>query len=63
MNSHSHIFLLQSTITDEIFFALGFGSKGLLRHSLGWLFYLPTRRFARIIAEVEAEIGRITLPL
>ena len=58
MISHSHTSLIQHTITDEIFFALGLGRKGLLRRSLGWLFYLPTWRFARIMAEVDAEVGR-----
>ncbi len=48
---------VQSAITDEIFFALGLGRRGFLRRSLGWVFALPTRRFARFMTAVDAAMG------
>lgn len=48
---------IQSAITDEIFFALGLNRRGALRRAFGWLFALPTRRFARIMADVDAAVG------
>jgi hypothetical protein len=49
---------LQQRITDEIFFALGFGKTGLMRRLFGWMFLLPTLRFARIFAGADAEIAQ-----
>lgn len=48
---------IQSAITDEIFFALGLGRRGALRRAFGWLFALPTRRFARIMADVDTAVA------
>lgn len=49
---------IQSAITDEIFFALGLQRQGALRHAFGWVFSLPTRRFARIMADVDTAVGK-----
>src|SRR5512140_1665430 len=49
---------LQQRITDEIFLALGSSKTGRLRRAFGWLFDLPTRRFARMFAAADDEIGR-----
>lgn len=53
---------IQQTITDEIFFALGLKRNGFLRKSLGWVFHLPTRRFAQMMAEVDWATGQGGLP-
>lgn len=47
---------IQSAITDEIFHALGLASRGTSRRSFGWLFAAPTRRFARIMADVDDAV-------
>ena len=56
MTEFASVRTIQSAITDEIFFALGLKHRGLLRRSLGWAFSLPTRNFARYMAEVDAAI-------
>lgn len=48
---------IQSAITDEIFYALGLQRRGALRRAFGWVFSLPTRRFARIMAKVDAAVA------
>lgn len=48
---------IQSAITDEIFYALGLGRRGALRRAFGWVFALPTRRFARYMADVDAAVA------
>lgn len=48
---------IQSAITDEIFFALGLGRRGFLRRAFGPLFALPTHRFARAMADVDAAVA------
>ena len=48
---------LQKRITDEIFWALGQSKTGLLRRLLGWVFYLPTHRFAQIFSAADAAIA------
>jgi hypothetical protein len=48
---------IQSAITDEVFYALGLARRGTLRRAFGWLFALPTRRFARIMAAVAAAVA------
>lgn len=53
MNEESLVKKVQQTITDEVFFALGMKRTGFLRKALGWFFYLPTYRFARMMAEVD----------
>jgi len=61
MNSTSFVRSIQSAITDEIFFALGMGRRGILRRMLGWTFALPTRKFARYMAAVD-EVMAISGP-
>ena len=53
---------VQQTITDEIFFALGLNRSGFLRRNLGWLFHLPTHRFAQMMAEVDRATENGGLP-
>lgn len=48
---------IQSAITDEIFHALGLARQGRLRWAFGWIFSLPTVRFARILADVDAAVA------
>jgi hypothetical protein len=48
---------IQSAITDEIFYALGLNRRGILRRAFGWVFRAPTRRFARIMANVDAAVA------
>ncbi len=45
--------ILKNRITDEIFFALGFGRSGFVRRTFGALFSAPALRFARIAARRE----------
>lgn len=49
-------------ITDELFGAIGFKKDGLMRRTFGWLFYLPTQRFARMFAEADEAAGEGGLP-
>ena len=49
---------MRKRITDEIFFALGLGRSGIFRQVLGWLFYLPTDRFARIFAAADEATSK-----
>jgi hypothetical protein len=53
---------IQKTITDEVFFALGLKRTGFLRRALGWFFHLPTKRFARMMAEVDRATDYGGLP-
>jgi len=48
---------IQSATTDEIFYALGLNRRGTLRRAFGWAFRAPTRRFARIMADVDAAVA------
>lgn len=48
---------IQSAITDEVFYALGLNRRGTLRRTFGWVFRAPTRRFARIMADVDAAVA------
>ncbi len=57
MPEFASIATVQSAITDEIFFALGFKRRGFLRRSLGWAFALPTRRFSRFMTSVDAAMA------
>jgi len=50
--------LIRSTITDEIFNALGLRRRGFLRRCLGWVFALPTGIFAPHMAAVDQAVGR-----
>lgn len=45
--------ILRERITDEIFLALGMSKTGVFRRSLGWLFRLPTQRFASIFSSAD----------
>jgi len=58
MASETSVLKIQEAITDEIFFALGIARRGILRNMFGWLFYLPTRRFARIMFEADAAVEK-----
>lgn len=44
---------MRERITDEIFGAIGFKKTGVMRRLFGWLFYLPTNRFAHLFAEAD----------
>lgn len=48
---------IQSAITDEVFYALGLYRRGFLRRYLGWVFWLPTRIFARYMAAVDEAVA------
>jgi|GEM_PF-3609865 len=48
---------IQSAITDEVFYALGLGRRSTVRRAFGWLFALPTRRFARMMATADAAVA------
>jgi len=54
--------LIRSTVTDEIFNALGLRRRGFLRRCLGWIFALPTGIFARYMTAVDQAVGRGGLP-
>ena len=56
MSEKADVLTIQSAITDEIFYALGLKHRGLLRQTLGWVFALPTRKFARNMAEVDTAM-------
>ena len=57
MTKFASVATVQSAITDEIFFALGLDRRGFLRRGLGWVFALPTRRFARFMTAVDAAMA------
>jgi len=61
MTSRQQITRMRERITDEIFFALGLRKIGILRRLFGWIFYLPTSRFARIFATADEEVNRFGL--
>lgn len=62
MSKQTAISKIQDAITDEIFNALGIARRGLLRRMFGWMFNLPTRRFARIMFEADIEVGKFGAP-
>jgi len=47
---------LQRRILDEIAFAFGVRRNGWMRQLFGWLFILPARHFARIVAKYQAMV-------
>jgi hypothetical protein len=53
---------IQSAITDEVFYALGLNRRGVLRRTFGWAFSLPTRRFAKIMASIDAAVAKGGIP-
>jgi hypothetical protein len=57
MTEHTLVRKIQSAITDEIFHALGLARRGTFRRAFGWVFALPTNRFARIMADVDAAVA------
>ncbi len=59
--SQDQVSILKQRITDEIFFALGFGRTGFWRRLLGGLFSQPAGRFARIAAKLEDGVTRAGL--
>ena len=48
---------IQSSLTDEVFFALGLKRHGRLRRSLGWMLGLPTKKFARHLAAADEAVA------
>jgi hypothetical protein len=58
MTNTALVHQIQSAITDEIFYALGLKRQGTLRRAFGWAFHAPTRRFARIMADVDAAVAQ-----
>lgn len=48
---------IQSTLTDEVFFALGLRREGILRQTLGWVFAWPTMIFARYLAAADEAVA------
>ncbi len=50
--------LMRERITDEIFFALGLPKQGWQRRAFGWLFRLPSARFAHLFADADEAVGR-----
>lgn len=44
---------IRAAITDEIFAALGLAKRGRARRMFGWLFHLPTNRFAAMFARAD----------
>ncbi len=52
------IISLRQRITDEIFAAFGMKKNGPMRKLFGWMFYLPTTRFARLFAEADAATAK-----
>lgn len=57
MTNKADVATVQSAITDEIFFAFGLKHRGVLRRTLGWVFALPTRRFARRMVAVDDAVA------
>ena len=53
MTAAEQVRILRERITDEIFLALGMSKTGVLRRNLGWLFRLPTQRFASIFSSAD----------
>jgi hypothetical protein len=49
---------MRERITDEIFNAFGLPRRGSMRRIFGGLFYLPTQRFARIMASADDIVGK-----
>ncbi|MDY6874485.1 MAG: hypothetical protein SVR81_11120 [Chloroflexota bacterium] len=57
MSETASVYTIQSAITDEIFYALGLGRRGVLRRGLGWVFTHPARKFAKYMAAVDAAVA------
>lgn len=62
MVNREKILHFRERITDELFGAIGFKKDGLMRRMFGWLFYLPTQRFARMFAEADEAAAEGGLP-
>lgn len=62
MTIQTSIDRMRERITDEIFLALGLGKDTPLRRGLGWLFYPPTQRFARIFARADQAVAQAGMP-
>jgi len=61
MTAAEQVRILRERITDEIFLALGMSKTGVFRRSLGWLFRLPTQRFASIFSSADQAAGETGL--
>jgi len=53
MGTREQFIYLRERITDEIFGAFGMKKNGTMRKLFGWLFRLPTSRFARMFAAAD----------
>jgi hypothetical protein len=53
---------LKEYITDELFKAMGISPLGTLRRWMGPMFSAPTRRFARLMADVDTRIAQVGFP-
>lgn len=62
MTSQASIAAMRARITDEIFMALGLARRGLARRLFGWLFYLPTQRFATLFSRADEATAREGIP-
>jgi hypothetical protein len=58
MVTREQIVYLRERITDEIFAAFGMKKYGTMRKLFGWLFFLPTSRFARMFSEADEAVSR-----
>ncbi len=57
MTEETKVSVAQSRITDEVFNALGLKRQGILRRLLGWLFAIPTGKFASQMAEADLAVS------
>ncbi|MCB2202423.1 1-acyl-sn-glycerol-3-phosphate acyltransferase [bacterium] len=57
MSEISSVRTIQSAITDEIFYALGLGRRGVLRRGFGWIFTAPAKIFAKYMAVVDEAVA------
>ncbi len=62
MPDQASISAMRARITDEIFMALGFSRRGLLRGVFGWLFYLPAQRFSVLFSRADEATAQEGLP-
>lgn len=62
MPTKAQIDLMRERVTDEVIFGIFKRRTGFLRNAFGWMFRLPTQRFARLFAEADEAVGRAGLP-
>jgi hypothetical protein len=56
--THEQVTTLRERITDEVFASFGMKKQGTLRKLFGWLFYLPTQRFASLFARADEAVAQ-----